>query len=282
MTAMNLDCPDKSLLVAYLYGECDANEREAFERHLARCAACSTELDALGEVRAGLQEWAPPEVALGFRVVRDDAPERVVAFTPRAETRGRWNALPAWARLAAAVLVLAVGAAIANFDIRVGNGGVSIRTGWQQPTATQAVKGDDGAPWRAEMAAFERNLRRELAPTAAASRPGTGAVPMNASAPLGGPAGGRGLSAAEAAELTRRVDALIAESERRQQQAFANMLATRLVQFGRDVEYQRRTDLQRIQQGFGQFDTRTTSELAQLKEMQRYIVSRVANIQEIK
>ncbi|MGE5358857.1 MAG: anti-sigma factor family protein [Bacteroidales bacterium] len=281
---MNVDCRDKSLLIAYLYGEADANEREAFERHLATCAACSSELRGLGEVRAGLQEWTPPEVSLGFRVVRDEARQPVVPFAPPAAGRSRWTAaVPAWARLAAAVLVLAVGAAIANLDVRVGNGGVSISTGWRQPAATRAGNGPGTEAWRAEFAALESKLRRELAPTPAASQPdAASAVPMNASAPLAGTSpAARGLSAATTAELARRFDALIAESERRQQRAFENLLATRLVQFGRDVESQRRADLVRIQQGLGQMDTRTTSELVQLREMQKYLY-RVANIQEIK
>ena len=38
-------CDDKDTLVAYLYGEIDADERREVERHLRTCAACAEETD---------------------------------------------------------------------------------------------------------------------------------------------------------------------------------------------------------------------------------------------
>ena len=58
-------CGDKSSLVAYLYGECEATERQQIEAHLAACAACAKEFDALRAVRGSLEAWTPPEPALG-------------------------------------------------------------------------------------------------------------------------------------------------------------------------------------------------------------------------
>jgi anti-sigma factor RsiW len=279
--SMNPECTDKSLLMAYLYGECDAGERESFERHLGVCDDCRREAQGLRGVRDVLEQWTPPETALGFRVVRDEvsaATAQVLPFTPRAgkESASRRMPLPAWAQLAAAVLVLAVGAAIANLDVRVGNGGVTVRTGWQAHASDSAAasKGATpaGEPWRADLAKLEQNLRRDMSAR-------NMAMPLTASAPAGTTAGAaRGLTSAEAGELLRRVDDLVAQSARRQRQEFENLLATRMVQFGRDIDAQRRADLVRIQQGFGQ----NTSELTQLREMQKYLVNRVANIQEIK
>ncbi len=264
---MTFRCDDKSSLIAYLYGECTPDEREAVEEHLAWCAACAAEVDDLRGVRRSLREWAPPEHALGFRVVREEVRQRSL-----------WPAMPAWAQLAAAVLVIAVGAAIANLDVRVGTSGVEIRTGWNRPAAvTRSASGvtpvSGAAPWRSDLAALERSLRHDLAP-APASLPIAGSL----AAPVS--AGGRTTPTADP-DLMRRVQILMDEHDRRQQQAFETMLATRMVQLARDIEVQRRTDLLRIQQGLGQVEGRTTSEVAQLREMQRYFM-RVANIQEIK
>jgi hypothetical protein len=66
----------------------------------------------------------------------------------------------------------------------------------------------------------------------------------------------------------QRVSALIAASERRQQQE----LARRLAMFGRDLEVQRRADLVRINQGFGQFEGRAGAEIARQGQMLDYIM----------
>jgi len=92
-------CEDKSALVAYVYGECTADERRAVEAHLARCGACRAEVEGLRDLRDHLAEWTPPDEVLGFRVVRPDAPP---VLAPRA-----WWRAPAWGLAAAAVLVLA-------------------------------------------------------------------------------------------------------------------------------------------------------------------------------
>ncbi len=267
---MTVRCDDKSLLASYLYDECTPAEREAFEDHLARCPACAAEVNELRGVRRSLREWAPPEHALGFRVVREEVRPR----------RSLWPAVPAWAQLAAAVLVVAVGAAIANLDVRVGSAGLEIRTGWSRPQmATDAgsrMGNGAAAPWRPDLAALERTLRHDLATTQVTVplAPGPAAAPVRTN--VGGT-----IAATDAAELIRRIQVMIDERERRQQQAFETLLATRMVDLARDLETQRRADLLRIQQGLGQVEGRTTSEVAQLREVQRYLM-RVANIQEIK
>jgi hypothetical protein len=75
--------------------------------------------------------------------------------------------------------------------------------------------------------------------------------------------------APRAADLTlQRVADLIEQSERRQKQE----LAMRLAQFGRDLEVQRRSDLVRINQGFGQFEGRAGAEIARQRQMLDYIM----------
>ena len=59
MTAV-ASCPSKDVLVTALYGEATPGERQQLERHLATCAACREEFDALGALRLALQEWDAP------------------------------------------------------------------------------------------------------------------------------------------------------------------------------------------------------------------------------
>jgi len=294
-------CDDKSLLIAYLYGECDPAERQLVEEHLARCANCAAEMDELRGVRSTLREWAPPEQALGFRVVREtqspksevrsptpDAGRRIPRWSwPRVPGRGPQRdsrlGVPVWAQAAAAVLVLAVGAGIATVDVRIGNGGVTIRTGWQKaPVAqvqTQTAAQGAAAPWRADLVALERQLRQEMSPgSASTTAPG---VDRTAAAPTLAATTSARVSPEETATILRRVQTLIDDMERRQQREFDRQLAERFLRFARDVNSQRLADLRTIQQGFGQMDVRTTSEVAQLRQVQNYLL-RVANVQEIK
>ena len=86
------------LIVAYVYGELDAVERESFERHLAQCSTCRLEIEALGVVRQQLSHWAPPEPR-ALTTVAD--PPAAVADASR--QRSAWDLLgdiPAWAQVA--------------------------------------------------------------------------------------------------------------------------------------------------------------------------------------
>jgi hypothetical protein len=254
-------CDRKEWLVAYLYGECDDFERQEAEAHLSTCRTCATELEQLRAVRVGLGEWVPPDRAPGFRLM----PQPVVEL-PMA--RRAWP-IPAWARAAAAVLLVAGGAALANLDVRYGSGGLTIRTGWQHARETAAAipaKGTTSAPWRADLAALRDQLRNEMVtvqPAHGSPEPGpiaAGAVAASASA------GGTG-SVAQA-PLLRQVRVLIDESERRQQRE----LALRLADVLRDFETQRRADLVRIEQGMGQIEGRTGAEVAQQRQILNYLV----------
>src|SRR5688572_4958587 len=99
-------CNNKDLLVSYLYDDVTAEERRTFDAHLPRCAECREELASLGMTRAHLATWAPPERALGFRMISDaPAPPaaKVIPFP------SRW--MPAFGLAAAAMLVLAAATA---------------------------------------------------------------------------------------------------------------------------------------------------------------------------
>ena len=115
---------DTELLLAYLYDELPVSDRQSFDRHLATCANCREEVTGLRGTRTHLTSWAPPEPDLGFQVVRN--------ATPVASPSRWWRVSPAWGLAAAALLVVAVSAAIANVEVKFGADGVVVSTGWNR------------------------------------------------------------------------------------------------------------------------------------------------------
>ena len=80
-------------LVAYLYDDgAEALERQQFEAHLAVCARCRDELDALRGVRTQLARWAPPEPAFAVGNLKSDI-----------STQQWWREIPAWAQVGNAI-----------------------------------------------------------------------------------------------------------------------------------------------------------------------------------
>jgi hypothetical protein len=252
-------CDDKEQLVAYLYDDIDGITRRRIDDHLRLCAACAAEVDGLVGVRRELATWAPPEAVLGFRVVAEPARPPLVETAASTVPKTRWwHGAPAWAQAAAAMLVVAAGLSIANLQIRYGADGLVITTGWMgTPSAAPNAAGniiavkDEPPDWRPALAALEASLRQELRDVHAA----------NVAAPA--PAAARGSDVS-----LQRISDLIEQSEQRQKQE----LALRLVQFNRDLEVQRRTDLVRINQGFGQFEGRAGAEIARQRQMLDYIM----------
>lgn len=121
------DCPEKSVLVTYLYGEDSGRERARLEAHFAACRDCSEELASLRSVQVALSAWTVPEIDRGFDRWRTVAQP---ASSAARETWKRWSFWPArplplaWSLGAAATLCLAVGAtaaAIAGFEVRYGD-----------------------------------------------------------------------------------------------------------------------------------------------------------------
>jgi anti-sigma factor RsiW len=253
--ALVMRCDEHERLVSYLYDDGSDAERAAVEAHLARCAACAAELAELRAIRATLADWQPPETALGFRITREPA---------GAPATTRWWPLPAWVQAAAAVLVLAAGAGLANLEIRYGREGVTMRTGWARQIGGGGI-GGPGRPGTAQvaptplavpagitardLAALEERLRAEFARN-------TPSAPAPASA------------AASSRDLLAQVRAMVDESEQRQKQE----LALRLTQALRDVESQRRADLVRIEQNMGQIEGLTGQEAARQREMLNYLM----------
>src|SRR5262245_23546727 len=234
-------CHDKESLIAYLYGEAEPPLRQQIDEHLRSCLDCTEELASLSEVRVSLSSWTPPHPELGITIARNSE------AAPHASW---WSDVPAWAQLAAAVLVLAVGAGVANIQVRSTSDGWALTTGWMAPSsvAPAAVTVDEA--WKPALAALESRLRGEIQTNGS-----------HAIAPVSSPARG-----SEDATL-RQVQTMLAASEQRQRQE----LALRLTQLTRDLDVQRRADLVRISQGFGQFEGRTGEMMARQRQLMNYI-----------
>ena len=103
-------CGDSAALVSYLYDECAPGERAVIAAHINGCAACASEIAALSATRRTLAEWTPPELALGFRITRDNEPRPAKVLEPKIAW---WRApLPAWAQAAAALVIFGVGLSV--------------------------------------------------------------------------------------------------------------------------------------------------------------------------
>lgn len=236
-------CESKELLVAYLYDELDPSAKRTYESHVSSCAECRDEIAALRATRGQIARWTPPEPDFGFRIVRGAA----------APPPSRFGITPAWGLAAAAMLVLALGAAIANLDVRYGPAGLSVRTGWQHApgapaTATLAdSNAATGVDWKARAEALDKRVR---VLEQALDRPPASAVQRTAAA-----------DGSDAATL-EDVRALVGQSETRQQRA----LAARLQQLSRDVDAQRRVDLAAIDQGMARLQTTSGAEVKQYRD----------------
>jgi anti-sigma factor ChrR (cupin superfamily) len=229
-------CDSKELLVSFVYDELDSGERELFRAHLSACAECREEVAGLRTTQRHLASWAPPEPDLGFRIIRHSA---------QPAPARRVSAL--WGLAAAAVLVLAAGAALANIDVRYDANGLVLRTGWQRPGSTAApgvtAAGVTTVDWKQQAEALERRVRQL---EASASTVSTAAEP----------------DASDAAVL-KRVNALLDQSETRQQRA----LAARISQLARDIDARRKVDLAVIDQGLMRLQATNSVELRQSRDL---------------
>jgi len=237
-------CDSKELLVGFLYDEIDPVSKRTFERHLATCSDCRFELAELGATREQIALWTPPDGDLGFRIVRGAEP----APTP---PRFRFFSFsPAWGLAAAAVLMLAIGAAVANLDVRYGTEGLVVRTGWNHATDAQAAVTQ--VDWKAQAEQLDRRLRdlERSAPQRSAVQP------VSAS------------SAMSDAELLQRVRDLVSQSETRQQRA----VTARLSELMREYDAQRRLDLATINQGM----TRLQNTSGSTRDAVRQLIVRTA------
>ena len=232
-------CGDHGALVSYLYDECAAGERRAIGAHVAICSFCAEELATLGATREQLGAWTPPDVQLGFRIVSDAAPSKVLRPS-------RWwqQPMPAWAQAAAAALIFATGLSL---GILRGVMPTAVQPEAVRPRSAAAVA--SAAPvTHAELAALEQRLRSEVSHPAA--------VTESTSA------------SADEARILQRVRAMIDDSEQRQQ----HELALRAAEMMRDVDAQRSDDMARVERTLGQMDGTTGVEVAQQRQLLNYLM----------
>ena len=227
-------------LVAYVYGEIEPSQRAAFDAHIATCERCRHELADLQRLRGQLQLWTAPDIP---RALASPAPS-LAEPVPRTGIRAALRDIPAWAQVAAALLVLGVsaglGGAIANLDVRYERGGLTVRTGWSHPAprdgtpdpnaqaGTVPTAAAAAVPWQGDLEALERRLRTDF----------------RGSPPAGCRARARteGAAAAPRRRVLRKVRALLEDSERRQR----NELALRIAEVVQEFDTKRGTDLANI------------------------------------
>lgn len=233
-------CDRKEQLIAFLYEELGPSDARSFQQHLGACADCRTELAELRATRGQIAAWTPPEPDFGFHIVRG------AAAPPPART---FRISPAWGLAAAAMLLLAVGAAIANLEVRVGSGGLVVRTGWNHtgaaPAGSPEGTGVDTVDWKQQAEQLDRRLR-ELEQSRARSQ---------------------SVQTASAAGMTdeqvQRMREMLGQSETRQQRLFA----ARLAEITREYDAQRRIDLAAIDQGMARLQNTSGAEVRQYRDL---------------
>lgn len=232
-------CESKELLVSFLYNEIDSASKRQFEKHLATCVECREELAELGATRAQIATWTPPDADLGFRIVRETEPPK-----------RRWFEFsPAWGLAAAAVLLLAIGAAVANLDVRYGSDGLVVRTGWNHSTdlAPQSAAGTVApVDWKASAEQLDRRVRELERTISSRSQAGVQTASTDA--------------ANEA--LLQRVRDIVGQSETRQQRVFT----ARLIDLTQEFDARRKLDLALIDQGMTRLQNTNGAEVRRYRE----------------
>jgi len=239
-------CGDSAALVAYLYDECAPDELVLIAAHIKGCASCASEVDALRATRQTLAAWTPPELALGFRITREDEPRPAKILEPKIAW---WRApLPAWAQVAAALVIFGAGLSVGAVRNTAPEQAIattpSIVPVVAQPVAS-SVSPDD-------LARLEARIKAELTQLRSSSNTATAVVT-------------RGSDEA----LLAQVKTLIEQSEENQRRDFT----VRMVDLAGNIETQRRVDLASVRQQMGLQQGAIGTELRQQREVLGRLVS---------
>jgi hypothetical protein len=245
-------CGDPGALVSYLYNDGSSDELAAIEAHVQACAACTSELAALGDTRDALSAWSPPQTELGFSLTASDAvpvmsataaaaPAAVAVAT--ADVPWWRQATPVWMQAVAASMVFVAGMAIG-----AGRGTAPAASNVAEPAAGGTAKAESVS--RGELADLEQRLRAEFAQLTTASTPS----PVPTAVPT---------AAHDDDALLKRMRSLVTESEERQR----GELALRTAQVLRDIEIQRKVDMATMQQNIGQIQGNNTAAQRELYNM---------------
>ena len=252
-------CGDQGALVGYLYDECTSAEREAIALHLTRCVTCASEVSGLTSTRRALAAWVPPQIDLGLQITRKSdaeihAPAGNVLTFARPQppsTTSWWKApLPAWAQVAAAMLIFAAGMSVGF--MRDGARATPVREA--AAPSPQTIAG----PSKDDLAQLEQRLRTEMTQLAHANAPA--AVPT--------PVAARSTDDA----IMQRVQTLIEESVRKQNVDFTE----RIVHQNATLEAQRRADLESMSTRIGLVQGQAREQLGQLQQGFNILANRVS------
>lgn len=249
-------CPDPDALLVLLYDdEGTPDERALLQGHVDRCTQCADLLTALDSTRGVLGAWHAPRLPLGFALVRGDrSPVRSMLW------RG--------GLAAAAVLVLASAASLAQLEFTYNADGFSVRTGARRTAAVAAtstprdVRPEQASaaaapspqgwvgtassgepPWRQDMDLLATQIRSDMSRLISEARQAP-VGPVRAALTTA-PAATAGRTLTDA-ELLKRVQDLLDQSEIRQQ----GNLALRVTELGRQFELQRQGDIVQVEQAF--------------------------------
>lgn len=114
------DCPDGERIISYMYGESAPDKAAAFETHLGSCLKCRDEFAYIAVARFSVYEWNRDEFA---HIATPAFSHREPAVIPASRAGWLsglaamlWSA-PRWAQAAAAVAILAAGAAVASYNL---------------------------------------------------------------------------------------------------------------------------------------------------------------------
>ena len=240
-------CGDSAALVAYLYDECAPGELALITAHIKGCAACANEIEALSATRRTLASWTPPDLALGFRITREDEPRPAKILEPRIAW---WRApLPAWAQAAAALVIFGAGLSV----------GAVRNTAPGQPAKAELVPAVPVAAQpaassvsRDDLAQLEARFKAELTQLRSSSNTATPVVAHGSD---------------EA--LIAQVKTLLEQSEENQRRDFT----VRMVDLAGNIETQRRVDLASVRQQMGLQQGAIGTELRQQREVLGRLVS---------
>jgi len=240
-------CGDSAALVAYLYDECAPDELALITAHIKGCAACASEIDALSATRRTLASWTPPDLALGFRITREDEPRAAKILEPKIAW---WRApLPAWAQAAAALVIFGAGLSVGAVRNTAPEQAAATETVSAVPVAAQPAVSSVS---RDDLAQLEARIKAELTQLRSSSNTATPVV-------------ARGSDEA----LIAQVKTLIEQSEENQRRDFT----VRMVDLAGNIETQRRVDLASVRQQMGLQQGAIGTELRQQREVLGRLVS---------